>query len=198
MPSVTSPSGVTLRVRDGNEKKFYQNKVEMYGKYNLEHHSDLDMLDQLLYLMLLSYRWMTAIADADNEKEEKKVEDLPAKVKSNSTEIRQILDSLQLSAKTRQSEREHDSVKNYINLLLKRAKVFKKVKDRKTIKAIENMAKMSAMLRMRRTCDNDEKDYLGLHPKQILDKFESLITEYKEIDEKFKEKQKTWWMEEEE
>jgi len=198
LPKVISPSGVELRVRDGSEKKFYEKKVEMYSRYKLEHHSDLDVLDQLLYLMLCNYRFMTEIADADSPKEDERVQDFPAKIRANSSEIRQLLDTLQLSAKTRQEEQELSSVKNYINLLLKRAEVFKRVKDKKSIKSIENMAKMSNMLRMRRVCDKDEKDYLGLHPNQILDKFESLINEYKEIDEDFKEEQKIWWTNEDE
>lgn len=191
-----SPSNIKLKVKTKQEKDFYNQKVKEYSKYKFEHPADLDTLDQLLYLMLMNFRYMQDSSRIYGKEQDK--EDYAQRVKSNSIEIRALMDSLQLSSKQRNAGEEERSVKNYIELLLKRAKAFNVHRNIQMDKAREIIAKMQTMLRMKNSCDKEEKEYLGLNDKQVLNEFDKLINQYKKIDEKFKEEQRTWWLTEDE
>lgn len=191
---VKGAGGSELEVLNKDEKNWYEkNRKKYMSEYKFSNVADLQDLDRLLGLELLSYRytsWLTRGFDYDNlEFLEKPVTDHKGKI---DTEIRQIKKSMALDRRGR-TESEAENTADYLTTLLRRAEEFGVHRDNQIAKAIDLWRDLETMVGIHMRGDEEERRELGA---EILDIFnwivETALPEFNAIDDAFRSNQRLW------
>lgn len=191
---VKTPNGSIITLSSKDEVDFFEHKVEEYKEFQSEHPNDMDILTQMIQLQTLNFRYASMLANFDNT-EVNEIKEINRIIKDNTMAINDCADKLQISKKYRDSKR--GSITDYINELEEKALIYNEdLIDILADKAISNMMKMKTILRLRKTCDQEEKIKLKIPcDDDVFKLFEKLIDEFVEIDENFIEEQRYWWLE---
>jgi len=192
--TVKGASGVELFEIYQQEAEWFEANLKKYlEEYRFDNVSDLQDLDRLLGLELLSYRyahWMIRGVDYDGLAfDEKSVRDHKDKIDK---EIRLIKSHMGMNRKSR-VESEQQSVSEYLSELLRRAKEFGIHRDKQIAKALDLMGELKKLVGLHDRTDEEERTLLGVHADQIIDWIRTVaIPEYDAIDDAFRKNQRLW------
>lgn len=192
--AVEGASGAEFHVLTVEEAKWYDDSMNLYtDQFKFENIADLQDLDRLLALELLSYRyvaWLIRESDYDgNQFDDKAVREHKDKVDK---EIRGIKAHMGIGRKSR-VESEQQSVADYLTNLLARAREFGVHRDDQNAKAIDLMADLKKMVGLYKRADEEERKHLGVDLPQIFQWIdETMIPEFDAIDAHFRVNQKAW------
>lgn len=193
--AITGASGATFNVANVDEAGWFNdNKTRYLDEYRFENVADLQDLDRLLGLELLSYRyvsWMLAGGlDYDGQFiDDKAVRDHKQKIDQ---EIRLVKAHMGMDRKGR-IEEESQSAAEYLRNLLQRGREFGVHRDAQIAKAMDLLMELSKLVGLHDRSDEEERNHLGVEPVQILEWIrEVALPEYRAIDDAFRVNQKLW------
>jgi hypothetical protein len=187
-------SGQELEVATMDEKAWFEMNLEKYrSEYRFENVADLQDVDRLLGLELLSYRytaWLMRGKDYDGlEFHEKDVREHKQKI---DTEIRMLKKHMGMDRKGR-VESEQESVASYLQNLLRRANEFGVHRNEQVAKAVDIFNDLRTMVGLYHRCDEEERRELGADIEDIWKWInETALPEYDAIDEAFRKEQRLW------
>lgn len=191
---VRGASGTELEVLTQEEKDYYETNLRKYiEQYRFENISDLQDVDRLLGLELLSYRytsWLVKGLDYEGlQFAEKEVRDHKQKVDA---EIRLLKKGMGMDRKGR-VESEQESTAEYLKNLLRRAEQFGVHRNTQITKALDIFYDLKSMVGLYDRSDEEERRFLGVEVDQILDWLRNVaFPEYDAIDDAFREEQRIW------
>lgn len=192
--TVEGASGTELTVLADEEARWFDSTKERYmEEYRFENIADLQDLDRLLGLELLSYRylsWLTRGIDYDGMVfDEKAARDHKQKLDQ---EIRLLKQHMGMNRKNR-VESEQESVGEYLKNLLRRAEEFGIHRDRQVTKAIDLMSELKKLVGLYERTDEEERRHLGVEMDQIFAWIRDVaIPEFDAIDDAFRVNQRIW------
>lgn len=193
---VTLPSGGNFWVYR-LEAKHFEERVQRYQADNaFSNVSDLQTLDMILTMELLTWRWANWISqqtdyhgDPIDEKE------INATMKSHSTELRQLKAALGIDKVTRDKVKGEDSISEYLNQLRLRAKAFGVTREKQLDKALELFHELAAKVTLHVNANDEERKEFNARWEDILSWLqEEAIPEFHEIDAHFREKEQKLWI----
>lgn len=192
---VEGASGARFQVMGEAEAEWFNTNKERYlSEYKFENIADLQDLDRLLGLELLSYRYAAFLiqgSDYDGHViDEKAVRDHKDKI---DREIRQIKgDHMGMGRKGRMTA-EQESAGDYLQDLLRRAREFGVHRDEQIAKSIDLLMEVKKLVGLHYRCDEEERFHLGVEAEQILSWLRDVaIPEYDAIDDAFRKNQRIW------
>ena len=191
---VQGASGAHFTVANQKEADWFAENMTRYlDEYAFENVSDLQDLDRLLGLELLSYRyalWMLNGIDYEGLLfDEKAVRDHKSKI---DTEIRLTKNHMGMDRKGR-IESEQQSTADYLTNLKQRAKEFGVHRNHQVAKAIDLFEEISTRIGLFDRTDEEERHHLGVSQEQIIDWIrDEAIPEYRAIDDAFRQEQRYW------
>jgi hypothetical protein len=192
--AVEGASGTEFHVISNEEARWFTSTLDRYHKqYDFDNIADLQDLDRLTALELLSYRyaaWLIRESDYEgNVFDEKAVREHKDKVDK---EIRNIKAHMGIGRKTR-VESEQQSVAEYLTDLLNRAKEFGVHRDEQVAKATDLFNELKTQVGLYRRSDEEERKHLHVEMDDIFEWIETVaIPEYDRIDDAFRKNQKIW------
>lgn len=191
---VQGASGAEFTVWNDDEAAWFNDNLAKYlTEYQFGNVSDLQDLDRLLGLELLSYRyssWMLRGVDYDGSIfDEKATRDHKGKIDQ---EIRLVKGSMGMDRKGRVSD-EQQSTADFVRSLLQRAREFGFHRDEQIAKAMDLMSELKKLIGLYERTDEEEKHQLGVDAPQIVEWVRDVaIPEYDAIDAAFRKNQKLW------
>lgn len=192
--AVEGASGTEFHVITAEEERWFNSTQERYHEqYEFDNIADLQDLDRLTGLELLSYRyaaWLIRESDYDgNVFDEKAVREHKDKVDK---EIRNIKAHMGIGRKSR-VDSEQQSVSDYLADLLVRAEEFGVHRDMQTAKAMDLFNELKKLMGLYRRTDEEERRHLHVDMPDIFEWIETVaIPEYDSIDDSFRANQKLW------
>lgn len=194
MTKVEGSSGTDFHVYGVEEAVWFTTNLERYMQdYRFENIADLQDLDRLLGMELLSYRytrWLLQEKDYDGMKiDEKGTREHKEKVDK---EIRLLKKSMGMSRQGRM-ESESESTGDFLRNLLRRAEEFGIHRDHQISKAFDLLMELKKLVGLHDRSDEEERMHLGVNDDQIIDWIrEVAIKEFDKIDEAFRKNQRLW------
>jgi hypothetical protein len=191
---VRGESGTEFEVLTPDEKDYFETNLTKYkSEYRFENVSDLQDLDRLLTLELLTYRytaWLMKGSDYDGlQFSEKDVRDHKQKV---DTEIRLLKKNMGMDRKGR-IESESESMAEYLRNLLRRAGEFGVHRDNQIAIALDLFNDLKTMIGVHDRTDEEERRHLGVSEPQIMEWIRNeAIPRYDAIDNEFRVNQRMW------
>lgn len=192
--TVTSPSGSDLHLQTQEEADWYHSRRDRYQQDNhFPNMSDLQDLDRLLMLEVLSYRWGLWMAQGFDYLYSRVDEgQLKNSIKEYSVEIRLLKQSLGIDKATRDKEK-GESLSDYTANLLERAKVFGYHRNEQYEIVVTKMYALRSMVTTYDRCDEEERRILDLSPEVIMEWIRSnMIQPFDEHSEAFRKEQAIW------
>lgn len=197
---VLSASGHTLTVQGSAEEQFYNQQREKYQNENaFTMISDLQDLDRLLSLELITYRAQHHLAAGQNyygdllhASEEAA---LQRTIKENTPLISTLKSDLGLT-KSQRDKAQYESVGTYIKELLVRAKEHGVKREEELTKAIKLVKELFAIIGAFDRADEIEREKIGFRDEaEVLDWVRTMMQpEFDRIDEHFRENQQRYWV----
>lgn len=191
---VEGSSGTQFHLINMDEGKWFESSLERYKEqYQFDNIADLQDLDRLLGLELLSYRyanWLLREADYDgNPFDEKAIREHKDKVDK---EVRAIKVHMGIGRKTR-VESEQQSVADYLSDLLGRANEFGVHRDEQNAKILNLFMELKKLVGLYARTDEEERKQLQIDLPDIYTWIVDVaIPEFDQLDDHFRENQKTW------
>ena len=188
-----------LEVQGDVEKTFYDTQKRKYLAENkFTAIADLTDLDRLLILELLVFRWSNWLAsgrDYENFLTAGQEEQLRKSLKETSPQISQIKNDLGLT-KTQRDKEQAESVGAYINELKIRAKEHGVRREKQLTKALCLIEELSSLVGTFDRSNKLERSKIGLETEaDIVDWVRtSMLPEYREIDEYFRQHSQRFWV----
>lgn len=192
--TVHSPSGSDLNLQTQEEADWYESRRDRYLTDNaFPNVSDLQDLDRLLMLEVLSYRWGLWMAQGFDYLYARVDEgQLKNNIKEYSVEIRLLKSSLGIDKATRDKEK-GESLSDYVGNLLNRAKMFGYHRNEQYELAVTKFYQLRSMVMTFDRCDDEERAMLDLSHESILEWVrENVIKEWDEHSEAFRKEQAIW------
>lgn len=192
--TVSTPSGSDLHLQTQEESDWYQDRRDRYTKDNaFTNVSDLQDLDRLLMLEVFSYRWGLWLAQGFDYIYSRVDEtDLTKKLREYSAEIRLLKQSLGIDKSTRDKEK-GESLAEYTEKLLQRAKVFGYHRNEQYEKAVTKFFELRSMVMTYDRCDEEERRILDLSLESIFEWIRDVaIRDWDEMNEAFRKNQAMW------
>lgn len=192
--TVLTPTGSELHLQTQEEADWYESRRDRYLKDNMfPNVSDLQDLDRLMMLEVLIYRWGLWMAQGFDYLYSRVDENqLKNAIKEYSVETRLIKASLGIDKATRNKEKS-ESIADYIDKLLQRAKIFGYHRNNQYQTAVTKIYELRSMVTTFDRCDEEERRLLDLSHESILDWIRtSLIADWDELDKSFRESQAMW------
>lgn len=194
MVNVTGASGAEFQVMNDDEKSWYEATMQKYlEQYKFENVSDLQDIDRLLGLELLSYRytnWLIRDTDYDGLSfDEAAIRNHKQKIDQ---EIRLIKTHMGMGRKHR-IESAEQSVADYLQNVLRRAEEFGIHRDNQIAKAIDLFNDLKTLVGLNERTDPAEEAHLGVSVEEIFRWIKEVaIPEYDKIDAEFRKNQRLW------
>lgn len=191
---VEGAAGTQYHLLNMEEGRWFEVSLERYTEqYHFENIADLQDLDRLLGLELLSYRyanWLLREADYDgNPFDDKAVREHKDKVDK---EIRGIKQHMGVGRKTR-VESESQSVSDYLQDLLGRATEFGVHRDEQNAKILNLFMELKKLIGLHQRTDEEEQKELQVSLEDIYTWIvEVAIPEFDALDDHFRKNQLMW------
>ena len=194
---VELPSGSTWHVWNEKEREYVMDKSRIYQEHNkFSNISDLQDLDRVIQLETLIYRWnqWTSLEkDYDGDKAlDPRLQD---NILKSMKEVRELKKNIGIDKASRDKER-GESVAQYIENLLDRAKEFGVMRNKQAEKAITLWREAQALITLHDNCTDDERKQNGCTTDDVLDWFRRVIPEFNSIDEEFRSTSQKYWIKE--
>jgi hypothetical protein len=196
MVQVEFPSGANFPVHE-QEVHYITERAGLYLTQNhFSNISDLQDVDRMLILELMVYRWGSWLSRQKDWWNEPIDDDKTQKaLNAFSTELRQLKKQLGLDKATRDREKGEDSVANYIQNLLIRAREFGVMRETQLSKALELFQQLKALVTLHLNCDDQEQREMHLTQNDVM---EWLLTvafpEFDQIDQYFRQHKQSAWI----
>lgn len=191
---VEGAAGTQYHLLNMEEGRWFEMSLERYTEqYHFENIADLQDLDRLLGLELLSYRyanWLLRESDYDgNPFDDKAVREHKDKVDK---EIRGIKQHMGVGRKTR-VESESQSVSDYLQDLLGRATEFGVHRDEQNAKILNLFMELKKLIGLYQRTDEEERKELGVALEDIYVWIVDVaIPEFDRLDDHFRVNQRMW------
>ena len=192
--TVNGSSGTEYHVLTTEEAVWFENALEKYqDQYDFDNIADLQDLDRLLAMELLSYRysaWVIRESDYDgNAYDDKVVRDSKDKIDKN---ILSVKAHLGIGRKNR-VESEQQSTADYISNLLQRADEFGVHRDEQNAKIMDLFMDLSTLIGLHDRSDDEERTHNHVHMVDIIEWIRGVaLPEFHQLDDHFRENQKMW------
>jgi hypothetical protein len=113
----------------------------------------------------------------------------------NSTELRQLKKQLGLDKATRDKEKGDDSIPNYLQNLLIRAREFGVMREKQLDKALELFQQLRALVTLYQNCDEVERRELNVTVDDLMEWMTTIaFPEFEAVDAYFREHQQRLWI----
>ncbi len=191
---VEGAAGTAYHLLNMEEGRWFELSLDRYTEqYHFENIADLQDLDRLLGLELLSYRyanWLLRESDYDgNPFDDKAVREHKDKVDK---EIRGIKQHMGVGRKTR-VESESQSVSDYLQDLLGRATEFGFHRDEQNAKILNLFMELKKLIGLHQRTDEEEQKELGVSLEDIYVWIVDVaIPEFDRLDDHFRVNQRMW------
>jgi hypothetical protein len=191
---VAGSSGTEYTVLTTEEAAWFESALDKYQEqYSFDNIADLQDLDRLLSMELLSYRysvWIIRESDYDgNAYDDKVVRDSKDKIDKN---IISVKAHLGIGRKNR-VESEQQSTADYITTLLQRAGEFGVHRDAQNAKIMNLFMDLKSLIGLHDRSDDEERTHNHVHVDDIIDWIRTVaIPEFQKLDDDFRENQKYW------
>lgn len=191
---VTGSSTTEFHVMTEEEKRWFEVSLEKYlEEYEFGNIADLQDLDRLLALELLSYRyasWLIRDTDYDGSSfDEKNTRDAKDKLDKN---ILAIKAHLGIGRKNR-IESESESVGDYLSNLLQRGKEMGVHRDNQNAKIMSLFMELKTQVGLWQRSDEEERNHNKVNMSDIFEWIiDVAIPEFEQLDTHFRENQKYW------
>lgn len=192
--TVSTPSGSDLHLQTPEEASWYDSRKSRYQTDNIfTNISDLQDLDRLLMLEVLSYRWGLWMAQGFDYVYSRVDEgQLKNNIKEYSVEIRLLKSSLGIDKSTREKDK-GESLADYTAELLHRAKEFGYHRNAQYEQAVTKMYELRSMVMTYDRCDDEERALLDLSMETIFEWVrDKVIKDWDEMDMAFRKNQSMW------
>jgi hypothetical protein len=195
---VTLPSGVIFNgALTSDEVTYVQERVQKYmDEFHFQNVSDLQDVDRLVVNELLVYRWQLFVAKGKDYWDEGVAEQaLRKSINDFSVELRNIKKQLGMDKASRDKERGEDSVPNYIQSLLTRAKEFGVNREKMMDKGLTLCQQLIALYTLHKNCDEKERLENQCTAEDLLKWIETtFIPEFEAVDEHFRKNVQRYWI----
>jgi hypothetical protein len=192
--TILTPTGSELHLQTQEEADWYESRRDRYLRDNMfPNVSDLQDLDRLMLLEVMVYRWGLWMAQGFDYLFSRIDEtQLKNAIKEYSVETRLIKSSLGIDKATRNKEKS-ESISDYTDKLLARAKIFGYHRNKQYEIAVTKMYELRSMVGTFDRCDEEERRILDLSMESILDWVRiNVIAEWDEISTEFRKTQAMW------
>jgi hypothetical protein len=192
--TVTTPSGSELHLQTQEEADWYESRVV---RYTVDNHfpniSDLQDLDRLLMLEVLSYRWGLWMAQGFDYLYTRIDEgQLKNSIKEYSVEIRLLKASLGIDKSTRDKEK-GESLSDYTDTLLERAQVFGYHRNEQYAMAVTKIYALRSMVTTYDRCTPEERRTLDLTTDSIFEWIRlEMLKPWDQLSADFRKNQTMW------
>lgn len=191
---VKSAGGLVLSVVGQREKEWFETVLKKYQQeYLFENIADLQDLDRLMGLELLSYRYTIWLVMGHNYAGKTIIDkDIRVGKEKWDTEIRLLKNHMGMDRKNRM-QAESESTGDFLKNLLRRAHEFGIHRDHQIAKAMDLIYELSKLVGLHDRTDAEEQSSLGVTEHQIIGWIrEVVVPEFMEIDAAFRKNQKLW------
>lgn len=192
--TVLTPSGSDLHLQTPEEGDWYESRRDRYQRDNhFPNISDIQDLDRLLMLEVLTYRWGLWMSQGFDYLFARVDEnDLSKKIKEYSAEIRLLKLALGIDKATRDKDK-GESLPDYIDNLLGRAKEFGYHRNAQYQKAVTLFYELRAMVTTYDRCDDEERQTLDLSMESIMEWVRTkAIADWDQLADDFRANQSMW------
>lgn len=192
--TVDTPSGSQLHLQTREEADWYESRRDRYQADNVfPNVSDLQDLDRLLMLEVLSYRWGLWMAQGFDYMYARVDEGaLKNNIKEYSVEIRLLKQSLGIDKSTRDKDK-GESLADYTEKLLARAKQFGYHRNQQYELAVTLFYELRSMVLTYDRCEAEERELLDLSHESIVEWVrEKAIVRWDQLSESFRQSQAIW------
>lgn len=192
--TVSTPSGSDLHLQTTEEADWYESRRDRYLSDNMfPNISDLQDLDRLLMLEVLSYRWGLWMAQGFDYVYARVDEgQLKNNIKEYSVEIRLLKTNLGIDKSSRDKEK-GESLSDYTANLLHRAKQFGYHRNDQYELAVTKFYELRSMVMTYDRCDEEERNLLDLSMETIFEWIrDSVINDWDSMSEAFRKNQSMW------
>jgi len=192
--TVEGSSGTEYTVLTTEEAVWFGSALEKYQEqYSFDNIADLQDLDRLLAMELLSYRysaWIIRESDYNgNAYDDKVVRDSKDKIDKN---IISVKAHLGIGRKNRVAS-EQQSTADYISNLLQRAGEFGVHRDTQNAKILALFMDLKTLIGLHDRSDDEERTHNRVHTDDIMNWIRTVaIPEFMTLDDHFRENQKYW------
>jgi hypothetical protein len=192
--SITLVSGATATVMSEAEQDWFTEAKDNYlQQTRFTDQTDQSDLDRLLNLELLTYRWSQWLFSGhDYQGLAVDETDLSRKLRDQSETINRLKSSLGLTKAARNQDAA--SVSERWMQLKERAKAFGVHREEQLRKALVLMNELSSIVGTFDRSDTEEREKIGFKSEADIVEWvrETMLPEFKVLDEHFREKQKFW------
>lgn len=190
----TTPSGSTLPLQTAEEHQWYEDRRDRYLQDNaFPNVSDLQDLDRLLLLEMMTYRWGLWLAQGfDYLYARVNENDLQDNIKKYSTELRLLKIALGIDKATRDKEK-GENLAEYVQKILDRAKEFGYHRNEQYEIVVTKFYALKSMILTYDRCDDEERRLLDLSIENILDWIRTnVVAEMDQHAAAFRKQQAIW------
>jgi hypothetical protein len=194
---VVLPSGVAQPVLNDDEAAYLTERVSRYHTDNaLSNISDLQDLDRMLVMELMTHRWGIWIGQQSDYAGRAIDEVLyQRQLNAYSTELRQLKKLLGLDKPARDRQRGEGSIHHFWTQLGARAKAFGVMRVAQLDKALELTNELIGLVTWHKNSTEDERKEFHNTAEDILDWIDNVYRpEYEAIDAHFRANEQTYWI----
>jgi len=193
---VVGASGAIFEVIHESERDYWNQARERYlEQYRFDNISDLQDLDKVILGETLSFRWgswLAREADYDGRSIEEVADKFKKQKNDLDRETRILKEGMGLNRAHRQDS-EQQSVADYLENLLKKAKEFGVHRDTQIAKAQDLLHEIFTLVGLWKRGDEEERAHLRATPEEILNWIDTVArSEYEAIDDAFRKNQVLW------
>lgn len=195
---VITPSGAKLYVLTQGEEEQFTDAASRYLKDNkLTNIADLQDLEKILMMELMCYRWGSWIIREEDYFGERIDQDKISKaLQETSKELRQLKKSLGIDKASRDRDK-GESWAMYVENLRHRAQEFGVKRNEEAVKALTLFKELQALIEFNQNCTPTERKENHCEQDDIWNWIlETMLPEYKAIDEKFRKTSQSTWIRE--
>jgi hypothetical protein len=192
--TVQTPTGSDFNLQTQEEADWYESRRDRYLTDNhFTNVSDLQDLDRLLILEVMLYRWGLWMGQGFDYLYSRVDENqLKNNLKDYSTEVRLIKASLGIDKLTRDKDK-GESLSDYVEKLLERAKVFGYHRNAQYELAVTKFYQLRSMVMTYYRCDTEERELLDLSLESIVEWIkDDVIEPFDQLQADFRKEQSMW------
>lgn len=193
---VVGASGAEFEVLHEMEVDYWNSAREKYlDQFKFENISDLQDLDRVLVGEVLCFRWGSWLM-RETDYDGRSIEELTDKLKKQKIEqekeTRILKEKMGLNRAHRQDS-EQQSIAEYLQTILKRAKEFGVHRDEQIAKAIDLLMETFTQVGLYYRSDEEERAHMKVNPEDIIHWLWTVAKpEFDAIDEAFRKNQVLW------
>jgi hypothetical protein len=192
---VLTPAGSTFTVLGERERDLYEQLAVKYqDSLKFSNITDLQDLDRVIAMELLSWRWQMWVSqDQDYMGNSVDVEALKKSITETSRELRLLKKSMGMDKASRNREAS-DSISDYVETLKVRAKEFGLMREEQLTKTLTLFHELAALMTLYHNCTPDERREQNCEQDDIFEWLTQIaVPEFEKVDEYFRQNTQKYW-----